>query len=785
MTKIVSRLAPWWRSRAMGLAVIALGAFAVLSPFWSGEWTLALLGLVVSVSAAMSLLRSILVRDGPSAESRYIQSVVMLLVGFVLFYSPALILRGVVGLLGALLVVDGVMKIVSVVRRDAAGRLWGLLNGLLHVVVGVLVIRYRYSLGPASLGLLVGIWLVSRGWEMFFLGRDDATGELAVFAPGARLGLTGNPEFHGLANTALAKEAEFHLVDLRWCMGLGLVFFIVHIGRMDLRWDVLGAVSTLVAVVGDLLFAVVLAITIVLPLRLLWRGLTRGLERSAWRRRFEHGGTSAALGDTIAAHWLDGRLRFDARLYSMRGSVATAITRVIQFGLPLTAVLVAINPIWGFSWFFNTENWVSGFWQKLVELRVDPWRSAMIDAVAIQHGATSAAIPELFEVRPDGVAGAADFSFLVLGDTGEGDSSQHSLKDRFLLEGIREDIKFLVVSSDVIYPAGAMKDYEFNFYLPFKGFEKPIYAIPGNHDWFGALDAFNANFLEPDAARASIRARLAADHLLTHSAEERVDGLVEEAGRLRREYRIDTGHQRAPFFELSGASFALIAVDTGILKRIDDRQRGWLEAALERAKGKFTMVILGHPLYAAGYDEGRLAPDFAAIHDLLAKHEVPLVLAGDTHDFEYYRETYDTAGGPKTMHHFVDGGGGAYLSIGTSLDWPADPPVADWAFYPSTDAVRAKLDRETPTWKKPFWWWLTTASGWPGSIEGLSGAFDFNRAPFFQSFLEVRVEGSARRVRLILHGVHGPLRWRDLQIGGAVVPPGQGPDDPAEFVVPM
>jgi hypothetical protein len=53
------------------------------------------------------------------------------------------------------------------------------------------------------------------------------------------------------------------------------------------------------------------------------------------------------------------------------------------------------------------------------------------------------------------------------------------------------------------------------------------------------------------------------------------------------------------------------------------------------------------------------------------------------------------------------------------------------------------------------------------------------------TIMEVRVEGSARRVRLILHGVHGPLRWRDLEIGGAVRPKGAGPDDPAEWIVPM
>jgi hypothetical protein len=33
--------------------------------------------------------------------------------------------------------------------------------------------------------------------------------------------------------------------------------------------------------------------------------------------------------------------------------------------------------------------------------------------------------------------------------------------------------------------------------------------------------------------------------------------------------------------------------------------------------------------------------------------------------------------------------------------------------------------------------------------------------------------------------VHGPLQWRELQIGGAVIPAGAKPDDYVEFHVPM
>jgi hypothetical protein len=38
--------------------------------------------------------------------------------------------------------------------------------------------------------------------------------------------------------------------------------------------------------------------------------------------------------------------------------------------------------------------------------------------------------------------------------------------------------------------------------------------------------------------------------------------------------------------------------------------------------------------------------------------------------------------------------------------------------------------------------------------------------------MEVRVERSSKRVVLILDGVDGPLRWRDLQMSAALLPAG-------------
>jgi uncharacterized membrane protein HdeD (DUF308 family) len=778
--------------RAYGALLLALGMVAIVGPLGAGRWAVSLLGLVTIVAGGASLVRSLRTRAGVVTWTTYLTGVLLILGGILLLARPFLVVSGLITLVALLLAADGVTRIATAATAGRGQfRVWTGLTGVVDFGLAFLLWRWKTSTASAVLGVGLGAYIMSVGWTALFAPGEGVEDLDVAWAtnehPDDRLRLPPDPEFGRLRAAAIEQERIALPVDTFWIVTIVLVFFAIHAGRLQSSWTWLGLISPLVAVAGDLLSALLVGV-LLLPGWLGWRRLTRPIERRAWMRRLSGHAPAGRFGlaERVVNRWLESRVRWGVRLRLARGSLRTAIQQWLRAGLPIVAIVVAVNPILGFSWYFNTENWASGFWEKVTEARTDEWRQAMI--AAVEREATRAGVSReaLFEVRPQGVGDAADFSFLVIGDPGEGDSSQASLRDRYLDLGRRGDVRFLVISSDVIYPDGAMRDYEFNFYLPFKGFEKPIYAIPGNHDWFSALDGFAANLMEPGAAQAAMDAREALTALVTPPDRKGVESAVAEAARLRKEYGVRTAEQRAPFFEIHGRGFTLIAADTGILRRLDPVQTAWFDSALgrARARGQFTMVILGHPLYAGGAYQGE-DDTFGAIHQILRRHRVPVVMAGDTHDFEYYRERYDTPEGARTMHHFVNGGGGAYLSIGTALDWPAIAPVQDWAFYPSTSAVRQKLDAETSGWKWPVWWWIKRFGGWPVSVEALSGMFDFNRAPFFQSFMEIRVEGSARRLRLILHGVQGPLHWRDLQAGGAARPDGAGPDDPAEWVVPM
>ena len=68
------------------------------------------------------------------------------------------------------------------------------------------------------------------------------------------------------------------------------------------------------------------------------------------------------------------------------------------------------------------------------------------------------------------------------------------------------------------------------------------------------------------------------------------------------------------------------------------------------------------------------------------------------------------------------------------------------------------------------------------SVETLSGIFDFNKAPFFQSFMEVQVSPSKGIVTYSLWGQDGPLHWRELDRAGLV---GKGADPDAQVTVSL
>ena len=762
---------------ALPLLVAGLGLLALTAPLRAAEQPLQRVGALLVLVGVLEIQHGVRRADATAMRRAVTSGGITVLMALLVINAPYLVGTALVLFLAATFAMDAFGYVTTAWRARASRprRLAALAAVGNLTAAGLLLVIRHFSVN----------WLVSGAAAVRAMGIawTMATSPVRTARDAGQsviddLGIGDHPEADALRASIVAQEAARAATDRRWIIAFIVTLTAIHIARMQVDRTLLGMVAPAVAVLGDMLLAVLFALVIVVPALLSFRKSTRWLERLAWRWYLPTGRAGSGWMHRFVTWWLRYRLFIGMRLREARYSMPKAIWHSLATGLPIAAIIAATVPVWGMSWFFDTENWASGIWNSWAESRTDEWREAMIRDIT-----AGAANPSMmFTLAPPDV-GDGDFSFIVIGDTGEGDASQHSLRDQLLTVAGRDDVRFVVISSDVVYPNGAMVDYEAKFWLPFKGVTKPVYAIPGNHDWYDALEAFLATFLEPDAARTAMRARAHADLRLTSTTTTRIDQLIDEAGRLRSEYQVPTGFQRGPFFEIQTERFALVAIDTGIVKRIDRAQWAWLESALTRARGKTIMAVVGHPFYAGGYDQTVDNEDFTELRRLLLRHGVTIMMAGDTHDLEYYSDP--PLDGTPQVYYFVNGGGGAYMSFGTALAWPARPATTEWAYYPDRESVVRKIQARTPWWKRPAWWWTSAMGAWPFSPEWLSAAFDYNVAPFFQSFVEVKVEPSRNQIRILPYGVHGQLRWRDLAHSSAVVLGSETPDGLAEWVITM
>lgn len=757
---------PRTRLPALAAVTLVMGLLALVAPLGDAEYPAARVGVLLAIAGTVEALHSLRRSTAASRSDATVSAIISIAMALFLISAPFVAAQALRLLIAGWFAIDAIRHGVMLVRgRERNERTASAVAVLGNLAVVLLLVFGRGWLLHWIVPIAGALRIFGIAWNIAAAPVYSTTDADETVLD--ELGLADQSGAAAMATEVADAERSRAPIDRAWTLSYIATLFAIHIGRMSTDLTLLGLLSPAVAVAGDMAIAVLFTLLVINPAYLVWRGPTRRIERWLWRRRTARPETPRTrwLGivDRTVDAWLRRRLRMAIRMRAVRYSVPAALGLGLQRGLPIAAILAATVPIWGMSWYFDTENWAAGMWNSWAESRTDTWRESMVREVLVAEGGSAG--PATFALTPPGID-SRDFSFVVIGDTGEGDASQHVLRDQLLTVTNSPDVRFVVISSDVVYPTGAMRDYEAKFWLPFKGVTRPVYAIPGNHDWYDALESFAATFFRTDAARASIRARVESDLRLTSTTDGRIEDLIQEAARLRREYGVPTGFQRAPFFEIQTSDFALLGLDTGVLRKIDPEQERWLRGALERARGKTTMAILGHPFFAGGHDTTEGDEEFTRLKAQLLDHGVTILMAGDTHDLEYYNEQREVTSAP--VHHFVNGGGGAYLSFGTALSWPATVPFADWAHYPGRQAVADKIAAESPWWKRPAWWWVTRFDAWPFSAEWLSAVFDYNVAPFFQSFVVVKVEPSANRVRIIPYGVHGRLTWADLAVSGSL-----------------
>ena len=473
---------------ALPAIVAVIGLLALAAPLRDAAEPLLRVGALLALAGILELLHAVRRRDPADLRRGLTGGALTLLMAFLVINAPYLAAAAILLLLAGSFGIDAVRYAAAAwrattTRTRAMSGLAAL--GNLAVVALLLALRHEPATWPVTIASALRILGVAWTMAVTRVNTADDASETAF----DDLELGDHPEANVLRDEVAAEEAARALTDRRVILSFVFILFAIHTARMQVDGTIVGLIAPVVAVIGDMVLATFIMLAIAIPAIVSVRSGTRWIERRVWRWYLAPAERHTWMR-RLARWWLKLRLRIGVRLREARYSMPAALRRSLVGGLPVAAIVAATVPVWGMSWFFDTENWASGIWNSWAESRTDEWRAAMIPAIAGSAGVT----PATFALTPSGTDG--DFSFIVIGDTGEGDASQNVLRDQLLKVAGTDAVRFVVISSDVVYPNGSMIDYEAKFWLPFKGIEKPIYAIPGNHDWYDALEAFLATFLD-------------------------------------------------------------------------------------------------------------------------------------------------------------------------------------------------------------------------------------------------------------------------------------------------
>ena len=357
---------------------------------------------------------------------------------------------------------------------------------------------------------------------------------------------------------------------------------------------------------------------------------------------------------------------------SSRDSLAGAGWRCAQASVPSSGG----RP---FSWIDPVPLWRSRN-QNLVRLFGDPTNDERCLWMETQRRAGK--LPE--DLIIDAHVGSRKVSFIVVGDTGEGDASQHAVVKPLLACG--RDTDFMVICSDVIYPAGDAEDYDAKFYAPYEGYRRPIYALPGNHDWYDGLVGFMHHLCGAEVSA------LPATEARPSSLKERLRRLLrrrpasrspEELPARRRNEDGRRSSQRSPYFAIDTGPLLVVGIDTGMGGPIDRGQGEWLRR-ISRGVDKPKILLTGKPLYVDGEHHPYPIEGGGTVDEVVRdpEHGYVAAVGGDIHNYQRYAVEVSGREGP--LHYIVSGGGGAYMSATHKIPKVDLPGVGedDFVCYP-------------------------------------------------------------------------------------------------------
>jgi uncharacterized membrane protein HdeD (DUF308 family) len=154
----------------LGIALIALGVLAILTPAVAGSAVVIVIGFILLVAGIVAVVRGLKTEASTEKTMGFILGLVTALAGIAVIGHPLFGLAFLTLLLVGYFVAEGVWKIVVSFRyKPANGWTWVLASGVLSLLLGLLIWSQWPVSGMWAVGVLVGVNLLSTGLALVTL----------------------------------------------------------------------------------------------------------------------------------------------------------------------------------------------------------------------------------------------------------------------------------------------------------------------------------------------------------------------------------------------------------------------------------------------------------------------------------------------------------------------------------------------------------------------------------------------------------------------------------------
>jgi len=159
----------------MGIAILVMGVLAIVAPFIAGTAVVVVVAVALIAAGIANLLFAFRAESLGRGLLTGLFGGVAVLAGVGMLLRPGLGLASLTLLLIAYFLLDGLFGIVAAIRlKPTAGWGWGLVGGLVSVLLAVLIGRQWPVSGLWAVGVLVGVGLIFRGLSLIMLGGIGA-----------------------------------------------------------------------------------------------------------------------------------------------------------------------------------------------------------------------------------------------------------------------------------------------------------------------------------------------------------------------------------------------------------------------------------------------------------------------------------------------------------------------------------------------------------------------------------------------------------------------------------